>query len=337
MASGDPSARPPASRRPSRWPSARSAPRTSNRLVFRLIAIPALAVAGVLIYRGVQRALHVAGMQFCRAPSRRCPMSLAQLEVEPLARRADQDRFRAASNQVVCNVVLPLLGRRHPEHRLQFFLAGQYRRHAVFDLAQAGRQRTGGRRTAGAYAERLRCCDWTGLRRGAVPRNDTSCNSTSPLSLDRHAVCREENRDCNPNDALDLPLARLADKVEHHRFEYHRLIGFHELRGGDFVVLDDKDAGLDLRRDVGRKPRDPLSPVRSRKTCGRVSGFARRWQSPCGSPRLFPAGTENARKPDRAGSTPPRRRDRSDRDRKSPQPALRTLGRRWPRTTAPCV
>ena len=43
--------------RVSRWNPQRPAPARSNRTLFRLIGIPALAVAGVLIYRGVQERL----------------------------------------------------------------------------------------------------------------------------------------------------------------------------------------------------------------------------------------------------------------------------------------
>lgn len=106
MASGDPSARPPASRRPSRWSSARSAPRTSNRLVFRLIAIPALAFAGVLIYRGVQERFTLPACDSSRAKQTLSDV-LGQLKVEPL-RDEPIKTISSSKQQVVCNVVLPL-------------------------------------------------------------------------------------------------------------------------------------------------------------------------------------------------------------------------------------
>ena len=76
MASGDPSAR--AARLQASLAlvvGSRSAPRTSNRLVFRLIAIPALAFAGVLIYRGVQERFTLPDMRFVarQTDTGRCP------------------------------------------------------------------------------------------------------------------------------------------------------------------------------------------------------------------------------------------------------------------------
>jgi Biotin-lipoyl like len=117
------------------------------------------------------------------------------------------------------------------------------------------------------------------------------------LSLRRRAICREESRDRKSHHALDLPLARLADEVEHHRFENHRRTRFHKLCGGDFTILDDEDAGLDLRRKYRPQAARSLSPVRSHRTCGRVRASAQRSQSRYGSPRPFPAGTKTARKP----------------------------------------
>jgi len=106
MASEDPSARPPASKRPSRWSSPRSSPRASNRLVFRLIAIPALAFAGVLIYRGVQDRFTLPECDSSRAKQTLSDV-LGQLKVEPL-RDEPIKTISSSKELVVCNVVLPL-------------------------------------------------------------------------------------------------------------------------------------------------------------------------------------------------------------------------------------
>src|SRR5271155_3868933 len=106
MASDNSSPRPPAPRRPSRWSAARSAPRTSNRLVFRLIGIPALAFAGVLIYRGVQDRFTLPEGDPA-PPKQPLPAAPAQLKVEPL-RDEPIKTISSSKEQVACNVVLPL-------------------------------------------------------------------------------------------------------------------------------------------------------------------------------------------------------------------------------------
>ena len=106
MASENSSPRPPASKRPSRWSAARSSPRTSNRLVFRLIAIPALAFAGVLIYRGVQDRFTLPECDSSRAKQTLSDV-LGQLKVEPL-RDEPIKTISSSKELVVCNVVLPL-------------------------------------------------------------------------------------------------------------------------------------------------------------------------------------------------------------------------------------
>jgi hypothetical protein len=96
----------PFSQRSSR-PSAISPPRAaSHRLLFRLIGIPALAFAGVLIYRGAQERLTLPACDSSRARSTLSDV-LSQLKVEPL-RDEPINTISSSKDQVVCNVVLPL-------------------------------------------------------------------------------------------------------------------------------------------------------------------------------------------------------------------------------------
>jgi hypothetical protein len=92
--------------RASRWSLPRSAPATSNRLLFRLIGIPAVAFAGVLIWRGLQERLTLPECDSSRAKSTLSDV-LKQLKVEPLR---DEPIKTISSNkeQVQCSVALPL-------------------------------------------------------------------------------------------------------------------------------------------------------------------------------------------------------------------------------------
>jgi hypothetical protein len=106
MATEKSSPRPTASGRSPRWSSARSSPAGSNRLVFRLIGIPALAFAGVLIYRGVQERFTLPECDSSRARQTLSHV-LSPLKVEPL-RDAPIKRISSRKERVVCNVALPL-------------------------------------------------------------------------------------------------------------------------------------------------------------------------------------------------------------------------------------
>jgi len=92
--------------RVSRWKSPPSAPARSSRLLFRLIGIPALAFAGVLIYRGVQERLTLPECDSSRAKSTLSNV-LGELKVEPIR----DEPIKTISNnndKVECNVALPL-------------------------------------------------------------------------------------------------------------------------------------------------------------------------------------------------------------------------------------
>jgi len=107
MANDDPSPKPPTGTRISRWsPPPRSAPATSNRLLFRLIGIPAVAFAGVLIYRGVSERLTLPECDSSRAKSTLADV-LTQLKVEPL-RDEPIKTIASRKDEVECTVALPL-------------------------------------------------------------------------------------------------------------------------------------------------------------------------------------------------------------------------------------
>jgi hypothetical protein len=102
LMSADPS--PP--RPPSRRPGARSSAGRPNRWLLRLIAIPVLAVAGVLIYRGLQDRLVLPECDSSRAKDTLAGV-LKGVESEPL--RFEPIKTISSSNkEVVCNALLPL-------------------------------------------------------------------------------------------------------------------------------------------------------------------------------------------------------------------------------------
>ena len=74
--------------------------------MFRLIGIPALAFAGVLIYRGVQERFTLPECDSSRAKQTLSDV-LDQLKVEPL-RDEPIKTVSSSKQQVACNVVLPL-------------------------------------------------------------------------------------------------------------------------------------------------------------------------------------------------------------------------------------
>jgi hypothetical protein len=103
----DPSPEPKKPIRASRWkppPSPRAT--SSNRLLFRLMGIPALAFAGVLLYRGVQDYFTLPACDSTRAKSTLAEV-LDQFKVGPVG----DDEIKTISTDktgVVCNALLPL-------------------------------------------------------------------------------------------------------------------------------------------------------------------------------------------------------------------------------------
>jgi hypothetical protein len=106
MAAQDPPPKPPAARRPPRWSAARSSPGRPNRLVFRLIGIPVLAVAGVLLYRGLHDYFVLPECDSTRAKNTLADI-FRQLKMQPLNYDALKT-ISASKEEVVCNAVLPL-------------------------------------------------------------------------------------------------------------------------------------------------------------------------------------------------------------------------------------
>jgi hypothetical protein len=106
MSAGDPPSRPPTPLRTRRRAPAASSAGGLNRLSFRLIGIPALAVAGVLIYRGVQERLTLPECDSSRA-KQTLDSVLKEMKVEPL-RDEPIKTISSSKEKVDCNVVLPL-------------------------------------------------------------------------------------------------------------------------------------------------------------------------------------------------------------------------------------
>jgi hypothetical protein len=89
-----------------RWSAPRQPPQNnSTRTLFRLIGIPALAIAGVLIYRGIHERFTLPDCDSSRAKATLNGV-LDQLKLGPLR----EDAIKTVSSdkkQVVCNVTLP--------------------------------------------------------------------------------------------------------------------------------------------------------------------------------------------------------------------------------------
>lgn len=102
MATGNPSSRP----RFSRWGAPGSPPPGPYRLAFRLLGIPVIAVAGVLIYNGLRDYLVLPACDSARARTTLASV-LKQFQLEPL-RYQPITTISAGKDEVVCNARLPL-------------------------------------------------------------------------------------------------------------------------------------------------------------------------------------------------------------------------------------
>jgi len=100
------SPKPPAASRSPRSTSASSSPGTSYRLTFRIIGIPVLAVAAVLIYRGVRDRFVLPECDSGRAKDTLAEV-FKQLKIEPL-RYEPIKTISSGKSEVVCNALLPL-------------------------------------------------------------------------------------------------------------------------------------------------------------------------------------------------------------------------------------
>lgn len=108
MAGDDPSTRrtTPLRARPWRGGSTTRRPNAPYRLIFRLLGIPMLAVAGVIIYRGVEARLVLPACDSARAQQTLADV-LKELKLEPV-KYAPIKTISSSKDKVVCNAVMPL-------------------------------------------------------------------------------------------------------------------------------------------------------------------------------------------------------------------------------------
>jgi hypothetical protein len=107
MTSDNTAPKPPAPRRASRWSPPPSPPTsTTYRLLVRLLGIPILAVAGVIIYRGLEARLSLPECDSDRAKQTLAKV-LKELKLEPV-RYAPINTISSSKNKIVCNAVMPL-------------------------------------------------------------------------------------------------------------------------------------------------------------------------------------------------------------------------------------
>jgi hypothetical protein len=106
MATENSSPKPPASRGPSRWAAAKSSPPRPYRFALRLIGIPVIAVAAVLLYSGLRDRLVLPECDSARAKNTLSEI-FKQLNFAPL-RYAPIKTISSTKEKVVCSAVLPL-------------------------------------------------------------------------------------------------------------------------------------------------------------------------------------------------------------------------------------
>jgi len=104
------SPQPPKPIRARRWSGAASLPERPRpyRLALRLIGIPAAAIAGVLIYRGLRDHFELPACDSDRAKHTLSDI-LKELRLEP-TRYQPIKTVSSTKDEVVCNAVLPLAG-----------------------------------------------------------------------------------------------------------------------------------------------------------------------------------------------------------------------------------
>ena len=96
----------PPPRRTSRWSSRRSSSNNPYRLVFRILGIPIVVVAAVILYRGL-RAHFVLPECDSEAAKQTLAEVLNQLKLEPV-RYAPIKTISSGKDKVVCNAAMPL-------------------------------------------------------------------------------------------------------------------------------------------------------------------------------------------------------------------------------------
>ena len=105
-----------------RWSAPGSSPSRFRRLAFRLIGIPVLAVAGVLIYRGLHDRFVLPECDSARAKDTLADI-LKQLKYQPL-RYEPIKTLSSSKQEVVCNALLPLADGANLNVNYSFFWQG---------------------------------------------------------------------------------------------------------------------------------------------------------------------------------------------------------------------
>lgn len=113
---------PPNPLRSSRWRRTSSSPGKPNRLAFRLIGIPVLAVAGLLVYRGVRDRFVLPDCDSARA-KKTLEQIFKQLKYAPL-RFAPITTVSKSKADVACKAVLPLASGANLDVDYSFFWQG---------------------------------------------------------------------------------------------------------------------------------------------------------------------------------------------------------------------
>jgi hypothetical protein len=106
MAGENPSPKRPASGFTRRWAATGSTAGRSYRTTLRLLGIPILAVAGVLIYRGIQDRFMLPACDSARAKDTLADV-FKQIQIAPL-RLEPITTISTSKAEVVCNALLPL-------------------------------------------------------------------------------------------------------------------------------------------------------------------------------------------------------------------------------------
>jgi hypothetical protein len=106
MSSENGPSKPPTPRRASRWSAPRSSPNQPYRLIFRILGIPIVVVAAVILYRGFRAHLV---LPECDSDTAKQTLAqiLKELKLEPV-RYAPIKTISSDRDKVVCNAVMPL-------------------------------------------------------------------------------------------------------------------------------------------------------------------------------------------------------------------------------------
>jgi hypothetical protein len=106
MSSDNTPPKPPTPRYSRRWSPTPSSPTSPYRLVFRILGIPVLAVAGVILYRGLEAHFVLPACDSERAKQTLAKI-LKELKLEPV-RYAPIKTISSSKEKIVCNATMPL-------------------------------------------------------------------------------------------------------------------------------------------------------------------------------------------------------------------------------------